>query len=120
MIPNIRCFLPKTEEKNTPRKLHLPSDQADFKNDSKSPLVGLCPFVVLIGDKQLWSYTWAHRCVHALGGCLVKKGHRTCSMFHELQSCCGAGHGQTGPWLSRGIVPSQPQRQNLVALSRAC
>lgn len=109
MIPNIRYFLPKIEEKNTHRKLHLPSDQADLKDDCKSPLVGLCPFVVLIGDKQLQSCTWAHRCVHALGGCLVKKGHRTCSIFHEqqrLQSCCGAGNGQTGLWLSQGIVLS--------------
>lgn len=53
MIPNIRYFLPKIEEKNTFRKLHLPSDQDDFKDESKSPLVGLCPFVVLVGDKQL-------------------------------------------------------------------
>lgn len=116
MIPNIRYFLPKIEKTvlsgNCSRLLISLALKTIV---SKSPLVGLCPFIVLVGDQQLQSYTWAHRCARALRERLAKEdGHARCGQQRLLSSSqagwwagsAGAHRHQPGPWLGRGIAPS--------------
>lgn len=80
-----------------------------------------------INRRQLQSYTWAHRCVHALRECLAKKALGTCSTVCEqqrLQRCWRSWsvgitllmfiRHQPGTWLSPEIP--DPQWQNLVFL----